>query len=106
MVLQRIGTVSCPDAPFDPRFHQRLDQKLDHLDVYELRMWPDGPPVVHADMASLDAVQERPGYRIAMERLRAPMASYVADKEGGYRLRLSALRSSQGGGPGPALLQV
>jgi hypothetical protein len=82
MVLERIGTVSCPGAC------------LDLLDVYELRMWPAGPPVTHWDTACFETCQARPGYRIAREQLRAPMISYFGDGWGAHVMRLFALRSS------------
>jgi len=92
MVLQRIATVTCPGARYDCRF--------DLLDVYELRRWPDGPPVLYDDAVSFEDIQSRPGYQAERARLTAPLVSFViveasaGNGESHLVLKLSALRSS------------
>jgi hypothetical protein len=92
MILQRFTTVTCPGAHYDRRF--------DLLDVYELRHWPDGPPVLYEDAVCFEAILGRPGYLAARARLTAPLVSFVAGAapgDGASRLALwlSALRSSR-----------
>jgi hypothetical protein len=91
MVLQRIATVTCTGA------------RLDTLDLYELRLRAGGPATLYeagtaaAVVGVLYGFHERVIYEAAGRQLRYPMVSTFEDGKGSLVLRVSALRSSQGG---------
>jgi hypothetical protein len=92
MVLQRIGTVTCPGA------------RLDRLDVYELRLFRGGPPALYGDYtpngegaAGSGGFYERVIYEAARHRLKWPMVSLLPDGGGSLVVRVSGLRDSRAG---------